>query len=443
MKQIILSLFVFLLFPIQEGKSQNCNTSTLQNNLDNNKHIISADFNGDGYEDIVLLDSLGFHLSWMKNSPSGFSNAERLVGGAKIEIIEKIDFNNDGKEEILFGTSSLLYYMFYTGTGSQTSIEFKELLNAPTSQKFTSIAIADFDKDGYDGFVIGSESKLMSSFAYRALAVFNTGTNLSSALVTQGTYNLLNDLAVGDISGNGYPDVAISGYSDLWFENLGNKTFGAEKTIASAVSNFARTELVDANGDSKLNLLEITGSGKLQYYKINTSGSGTFYYPQTITTGLTKLTSVFDKVTYKGKAGILTLTDDAIYFLDGTNNYNKELICDGINGLEGAALVSGGGATKLVFSQKNGSIKSFDSHIGLTELDAHTFWVSPNPAKDRILLNIEQDQLKESTISDEAGRILLISSKNEIDIQRLPKGIYFIHSTLQDGTLKNTKLVKE
>ncbi len=73
---------------------------------------------------------------------------------------------------------------------------------------------------------------------------------------------------------------------------------------------------------------------------------------------------------------------------------------------------------------------------------AHTIQITPNPAKDKLFVQTSFDVF-DVQILDVTGKLLLTSSSTkEINIQQLPKGLYFVkvsHNDIQ----KTFKLVKE
>ncbi len=66
--------------------------------------------------------------------------------------------------------------------------------------------------------------------------------------------------------------------------------------------------------------------------------------------------------------------------------------------------------------------------------------IYPNPTSDYI--NIANDQLKDVTVLDFTGKILLRSSSKKVDLSNLPKGVYLLNVTLNNGRSISRKLIK-
>ncbi|MBB4806772.1 hypothetical protein HNP38_002068 [Chryseobacterium defluvii] len=68
--------------------------------------------------------------------------------------------------------------------------------------------------------------------------------------------------------------------------------------------------------------------------------------------------------------------------------------------------------------------------------------IFPNPTKGEI--NIRTDKkIKSSTLFDMAGKSLLKSNAEKIDISSLPKGTYLMQIEFNDGTTSNEKIIRE
>jgi hypothetical protein len=73
----------------------------------------------------------------------------------------------------------------------------------------------------------------------------------------------------------------------------------------------------------------------------------------------------------------------------------------------------------------------------------------PNPAKDKLELNVSQNSFQnaDGIITDingrEISRTAINKTKTEIDISILTKGIYFMKYVNENGFVKTTKFIKE
>jgi hypothetical protein len=66
--------------------------------------------------------------------------------------------------------------------------------------------------------------------------------------------------------------------------------------------------------------------------------------------------------------------------------------------------------------------------------------IYPNPTSDYI--TISNDKIKEATIVDFTGKTLLKSTSKTIDLSNLPKGVYILNVTIENGKSISKKVIK-
>lgn len=184
--------------------------------------VCVEDFDGDGFLDI-LTSSWGNNdpLKMWKNTGNGtFVDVSEHMGLPGITSglnIAHTDINNDGLPDVfvLRGAwmrdqgkvpNSLLLNLG-DGTFADITIPAGILTFAPTQ----SIAIADFNLDGWVDFFIGNESSHDASFA-NELYLNNHDNTFRNVISEIGvnTTGFIKGCAVGDINNDGLPDIYIS-----------------------------------------------------------------------------------------------------------------------------------------------------------------------------------------------------------------------------------------
>ena len=95
---------------------------------------------------------------------------------------------------------------------------------------------------------------------------------------------------------------------------------------------------------------------------------------------------------------------------------------------------------RLEIVDKNGNKTYSEIRSVLLTHPNSQFTITPNPAKDYITINAQN--IKEVSISDASGRVLIVDKENKIDISSLSAGIYYITIKSLDGQWVVKKLVK-
>lgn len=176
------------------------------------------------------------------------------------------DMDNDGDKDVLIASRSGLQVLINTnGSGSLSVPVFVSTTDAIGQ-------VGDVDGDGYPD-VVGSNDMDGGIFWYRNLGTFGyAGAQTIDAAATAEA------IVPGDADGDGDLDliVALENNTLQWSENTdGLGTFGPLAQIAFA-SNVKDLQLLDLDTDGDLDLSWSTTATDEVYWNINTDGAGTF-----------------------------------------------------------------------------------------------------------------------------------------------------------------------
>lgn len=173
------------------------------------RDLESGDFNGDGYDDIVVLE--GFHAYVYYNDGSDdFSAPLKLDpipdGGSTVDSMGSGDFNSDGREDLVImrDYNSLSMYLQNAGGGFDPPAVLR------TANPANAILGSDLDLDGRDDLIVKHGGVILGIYLQGA-----TGLSEEAFFETPPVswYNS-QSLAAGDINSDACPDIvtATNGY---------------------------------------------------------------------------------------------------------------------------------------------------------------------------------------------------------------------------------------
>ena len=244
---------------------------------------VLADFNNDGTLDFLFSNETTNSVDiFLSNRDGSLQPPLQDSIGSSYVISAAGDFNGDGKRDLTFSVSGGVGVMFGNGDGTFGAITTLHLLNGANS-----VAVGDFNRDGILDIAAGNAESgggghsVLSIMLGRHDGTFDPHVD----------YQVGRDpdaIAVGDLNGDGYPDIAIVdiGVDDTpiyVFLNKGDGTFLPPVKYSGAFINsyFRSLAMGDFNGDGKLDLAaydeEGFVAGDIQIFAGN--GDGTLQAP--------------------------------------------------------------------------------------------------------------------------------------------------------------------
>lgn len=441
------SIFTVFLWFSGNNFAQICETTSIESGLDQPSKIITCDFNGDGYEDIVYLNSNNYDLEWKKNNGSDtFGAATGLVGDAEITFLTSADLNNDGYDEIIITTSSTIYYIMYTGPGT---IEFEDIYTIPVLYHIDAISTGDFNNDGYDGLVVGySRTSTLHAIVD---VIKNDELDLSLQEIYEGTIGTVSDLVIGDITGNNRNDIAMAGYNNFWFRNNGSGTFLPYTTISSASSDFGRIALHDYDNDDDIELVVLNNSGNLIAYGIDITGEGWLYDPINLLSGLPSEPVSFEHTSLDGKDVLYISSNTELIGLEHEGDtYTETTYCSEISIVGGTALFhKADGLIELIYTNNSsGTIEKINEPKtnNIEKFEFVNWKIYPNPTTDRIMLDgLEINEISHIQVLNNLGQItpVILNQDGTIELSDLPSGIYHLIVYSHSNSVSSRNFIKE
>jgi len=263
----------------------------------NPQFVAIGDLDGDGKPDLVVTNFASATVSVFRNtstigsiSTGSFAAKVDFATGANPWSVAIGDLDGDGKPDLavanqLSHTVSVLRNT--TVTGSITTGSFATKVDFLTGIDPTIVAIGDLDGDGKPDLAVSNLSDATVS-VLRNTSIsgsISIGSFATKVDFTTGTYP--NSVAIGDLDGDGKPDLAVVNYTSASVSILRNTAVSGSIGIGSFAakvdfvtgSNSRIIAIGDLDGDGKLDMAVAAGGSNTVSVFRNTAVSGS------ITTG--------------------------------------------------------------------------------------------------------------------------------------------------------------
>lgn len=226
--------------------------------------ITWADFNNDGYQDLVVLggdnSSNGQTKLYINNGNETFTEVLTGISPLTNGAVAAGDLNNDGKTDLVIaGRFDSFDYKseIYLNQGNAVFVKMEVALEPA---RYSSIALCDYSGDGFlDVLIAGSNNNdVLSTSLYRNL---NGADFVSAATPITGT--IQGSVAWGDMNNDGLADVLLTG-SNLptgatrvteIFLNQGNDVFTKYTGYSFDGLRRSMAQWGDMNNDGKLDIV--------------------------------------------------------------------------------------------------------------------------------------------------------------------------------------------
>ncbi len=222
----------------------------------------AGDLNGDGRPDLVAVNNLGA-LDVLFNSAGRFKPLVVTKTTVSATALALADFDGDGRLDVVVA-GDLLTVAFGKGDGT-----FGASVSYMTGSMPMAMKVADVDGDGHPDLVVTNVTfppgaGLPVTLGAGSVNVFrNLGAGTFAPQVTYPAGNGTSNVAVGDLDGDGRPELLATNTVDGTlgvFVNTGNGTFGPQRTYAdgsprNGVDVGGALAVADFNGDGKLDVV--------------------------------------------------------------------------------------------------------------------------------------------------------------------------------------------
>ncbi len=210
-----------------------------------------ADFNGDGYADILFYKTGSKTMQVAQGEGTGKVTTRASFSGANTSAtdVQVGDYNKDGVVDLVIldgGTSITMLHGMGDGTFKSAGT-VATLAGAVTA----NMVVRDLDHDGYDDFVVGTGNK-----GWVGVYQNDTAGGFSLASTIAVSDYALNSLAMADLNNDGNDDlVYLNSNGDVYAHSQASTlNFGAPSFTTTLKSGSA-LRIGDVNGDGALDIV--------------------------------------------------------------------------------------------------------------------------------------------------------------------------------------------
>ena len=180
--------------------------------------VVSADLDGDGDLDLITGgDShAGYELVIWQNSGTPFETGWSQYNLGDLSTVYCIavgDLDNDGDIDIVSGQDSLPQLLIWENDGTPFEGSWNSQSIAGVPARVNDVAVGDLDKDGYPDIVISTGvSGQTPSDSFKVMAWQNDGTPFSGAWSFNDVYTVtysVNAVTLGDLDNDGWLDIVV------------------------------------------------------------------------------------------------------------------------------------------------------------------------------------------------------------------------------------------
>ena len=239
--------------------------------------IAIGDLDGDGKPDLVTSNVSGGNISIFRNtstigsitSSSFAAKVDFSTGGGFPNDIAIGDLDGDGKPDLAVATNgrnSVSVFLNTSTIGSITSSSFAAKVDFATAGGAFSVAIGDLDGDSKPDLAIASQSGTVSVLrnisTSGSITTGSFGTHVDFALGANPQF-----IAIGDLDGDGKPDLVVENLDDGTVSVLRNTSTSGSITSSSFS---AKVDFVSGANPQSIAIGDLDGDGKPDLVIANT-----------------------------------------------------------------------------------------------------------------------------------------------------------------------------
>lgn len=272
------------------------------NNASNNPFDIAVgDLDGDGKPDIAATNGGGGNVSVFRNTSTtgsiSYAAAQTYTDGPNGQSIYGVafgDLNNDGKLDMVVSDYDSGKIDVFINTSTVGNISFAARVRFAVVHAWT-VRINDLDADGRPDIVVTDDDQ--NKFSYFRNVYTGSGTFTTSSLAARVDISMPgtnpDGLAIGDIDGDGKPDIALSCFNGT------NKLYIFRNTTSApgSISFAAAVSFAGISAPYSLAIGDLDGDGKADVTVSDDGASNVVVYPNNGSIGTISFATPIDLAT--------------------------------------------------------------------------------------------------------------------------------------------------
>lgn len=269
------------IFLLKQDADGNYEKELLMHQLGRVTDIQALDLDEDGDLDLAVAVFGGGGVGevfWLENQGGGDYQQHPLLGLSGALNITPVDLNGDGKMDLatlVAQEHETLIAFVNRGDGEFERVDIVDAGHPMFGA--TSMIVEDLNRDGKPDIIFTNGDAFDTQTdpkPYHGVQWLENKGNLQFAAHDIGRFYGAANVAVGDMDGDGDPDVVVSSWTNywdderrqslVWFENTGDLKF-RPRPISDQYRGVVPLELVDVTGNGRLDI--VTGAFRMDILK--------------------------------------------------------------------------------------------------------------------------------------------------------------------------------